>query len=216
MDAGKSFSYVFQDQNWLVKILIGGILSLIPILNLAVWGYWIEAMRNVAQGRDLPLPEWGEDFGGKLIKGIVIFVIFLIYSIPILLIYGCLAVLGAAAGDQEDAQSLVALLSLPLVCILFIYGLLLGIFSPAIFIQYATTGQLSSAFAFGRLFQLIGGNLGNYILAIVLGWVAGFIAFFGIIACFVGVFFTFFWAQLVTAHLYGQVARGPVPAPAAA
>jgi hypothetical protein len=37
--------------------------------------------------------------------------------------------------------------------------------------------------------------------------VAVYIAYFGVIACFVGLLFTMFWYYLVMAHLLGQVQR---------
>jgi len=57
---------------------------------------------------------------------------------------------------------------------------------------------------------LITGNLGNYIIALILAWVASVIAGFGVIACGVGVLFTSFWASLVMAHLFGQLQRASV------
>jgi hypothetical protein len=37
--------------------------------------------------------------------------------------------------------------------------------------------------------------------------VAGLVGKFGFILCIAGIFFTFFWAILVQANLYGQLAR---------
>jgi hypothetical protein len=41
-------------------------------------------------------------------------------------------------------------------------------------------------------------------MALLMSMVASFIAGFGVIACFVGVLFTQFYAQCVTGHAYGQ------------
>ena len=51
MDIGRSFTYMFEDQDWLKKILIGGVVNLIPIVNLAATGYFIEAIKNTAEGQ---------------------------------------------------------------------------------------------------------------------------------------------------------------------
>jgi hypothetical protein len=57
------------------------------------------------------------------------------------------------------------------------------------------------------MFSFISNNFGDYIIVILLVWVATFIASFGTILCGIGIFFTNFWAFLVTANLYGQLAR---------
>ena len=35
MQLGRAFSYVFEDEKWLTKTLINGLLNMIPIINLA-------------------------------------------------------------------------------------------------------------------------------------------------------------------------------------
>jgi len=48
MDIGKAFSFVTEDSDALKKILIGGIISMIPIVNFAAMGYIVEVIRRVA------------------------------------------------------------------------------------------------------------------------------------------------------------------------
>ena len=50
MDFGKAFTFAFDDKEWVTKLLIGGILSLIPIVNLVVVGYTLKTLKNVADG----------------------------------------------------------------------------------------------------------------------------------------------------------------------
>ncbi len=207
MDMGKAFTYVFDDESWITKIVIGGILGIIPILNFAVFGYVVETIHNVAQGLERPLPEWS-GFGEKLIKGLVVFIIYFIYTIPLWLLMGCVWAAALALGGGEGTQEgIITLLSTGVGCLGGLYGLIIGVLSPAILVNYAVTGQVGSAFRFGEIFGLITGNLGNYIIAILLTWLAGLIAGLGIIACGVGVVFTSFWASLVMAHLFGQLHR---------
>ena len=85
MDVGKSIGYVFEDKKWTNKLLIGLLVSIVPIVNFALLGWMIDIMRNVSKREPLPLPEWG-DFGDKFVKGAILFVVGLIYSLPLLLI----------------------------------------------------------------------------------------------------------------------------------
>jgi hypothetical protein len=42
------------------------------------------------------------------------------------------------------------------------------------------------------------------LIALLIAWLASFLAGFGIILCCIGVIFTSFYAQCVTGHVYGQ------------
>ena len=59
-------------------------------------------------------------------------------------------------------------------------------------------------------FDFIMKNLSNYVIAVLLGFVASFVAEFGIILCIVGVLFTLFIAYMVYAHLFGQLWKNRV------
>ena len=210
MDIGKSFSFVFDDENWIVKVLVGVVLSLIPIIGqVLMYGYGLELMKNVIEGRANPLPEW-DDWGGKVVKGIMYIVISLVYALPIILLGLCFggltAVLGAA--EAEDALNVIA--SIGGICyggFAFLYAILMALALPPAIGRYLDTGELGAAFRFGDVFALVRDNIGGWIIALVLAWLAGLIASFGVILCFVGVLFTAFWANLVMMHLWGGAYR---------
>jgi len=208
LDIGRSFTYMFEDESWIMKIVIGGILLFIPIINFMALGYVLEALKRTADGMDIPLPEW-DDFGGKFIKGLMAFLIALVYNIPTILAVclqtGLIAMAGAAESDA--LMSMTGLVTACVYCVVPLWGIVVVLVLPAAIIRYAVTGEFMSAFQFGEIFSFISGNIANYIVAIILYMVASFIASFGVIACFVGVLFTEFWAYLVMAHLLGQVQR---------
>ena len=210
MDVGKAFSFVFEDENWIVKLLIGGVLSLIPFVGvILLYGYGLELMQNVIQSRPRPLPDW-DDWEGKLVKGIMYIVIGLVYALPIIVLSVCFGLLLAALGaaEAEGAVNLVG--SLGGLCfggLAFLYGILMTLALPPAYGRYLETGELGAAFRFGQVFALVRNNIGGWLIALVLTWLAGLIAGFGLILCLVGVLFTAFWANLVMMYLWGDVYR---------
>jgi hypothetical protein len=226
MDIGKSFTYVFEDPNWIMKILIGGIVLLIPIVDFAVFGYMLTTMKNVADGQPNPLPEWS-DFGAHFMKGLYAFVGVLIYFLPAIVLGCCIFLLGLAGGlgagtagrNGGDAiGSVVGIGILCLQCLIALYALVAGLTLYAPLTRFAmSANQLSVFWDFRGNLAFIQKNLTNYIIALLIAWVASFVAEFGVILCIVGVLFTMFWAYLVSAHVFGQLWKTSAsPAPAMA
>jgi len=207
MDYGKAFTFVFEDKNWITKLLIGGLLSLIPIVNFVAIGYGLKVLKNVAEGKEQPLPEWS-DFGDYFVQGLVSSLGGLVWAIPAILLSMVIAFISAATGYEGDPQAAAAPVWLcvsGLSCLSGLYGLFLGAVTPAAMTHYAVSGEVGAMFRFGRIFKYITSNLGPYIIALLLGLVAAFIASFGVILCVIGVVFTGFWAMLVANYLLGQV-----------
>lgn len=211
MDIGKSFSYMFEDEDWLKKILIGGIISLVPILNFAALGYYLDAMKKVMGGQEIPLPEW--EVGNHFMKGLFIFLAGLIYSIPMILVMVVGGILVALLGGQgEEAGAAAGLCITALYCVIFLYALVLMVIMPAASILYAHTGEFGAFFRFGEILTLIKAKLGSYIVALLVAIAAFIIAeIVGSIACGIGIFFTMFWAYLVMSYLFGQYYRSVSP-----
>jgi hypothetical protein len=123
MDIGSSFTYMFEDESWIKKILIGGIVSLVPIVNFAALGYVVEVIRNVRDGRPTPLPEW-DDFGQYFMNGLWLAIIGLVYSIPFLLL-GCImfattggfAAMAGNGGPDEATAGALAIIPTCLGCL---------------------------------------------------------------------------------------------------
>jgi len=224
MDFGKAFTYVFEDKNWMMKVLIGGLISLIPIAGaIIVLGYMLTTMKNVADGQPEPLPEWA-NFGDFFMKGLYAFVGILVYFLPAILLYCCVMILsivassgvaGSAATSNSSAQaaggalaSVVGILTICLNCVLGLYALVAGLSLYAPLTRFAMTGnQLSVFWDFRGNFAFIQKNAANYVIALVVAWVAGIVAGFGIILCVIGVLFTSFWSSMVAAHAFGQMWR---------
>ncbi len=216
LNIGRSFTYMFDDEAWIKKIVIGGLLFFIPVVNFMVLGYMLEALKRTADGMDIPLPEW-EDLGGKFIKGLIFFVIGFIYQIPVMpllcLNFGLMGVYVLGVGgvsDKEILMNMARMFQACSNCVYLPYAIAVMFVAPAAMIRYAVTGDFLSAFQFGKILSFIRDNIANYIVALALALAAACISYLGVMACFVGLLFTLFWYYLVMAHLLGQVQRESV------
>jgi hypothetical protein len=209
MDIGKAFSYVFEDERWVSKVLIGGLVLLVPILNFAVFGYTLKLAQNVAQGNPRPLPEWGE-FGDHFMRGLYWIVIQLVYLLPAILLYvlfACVLVgAGSAASDRSsDGAGAIGALGVCLLPLIFLVALVGTVLAYAGIARFAATNTLSDAFKFAEVVALVRNNLGDWVLLLLVAILAGIVGQLGIIACGVGVLFTAFYGQCVNGHTLGQL-----------
>ena len=87
MEIGKAFSFVTEDEQWITKVLIGGLIQFVPLLGtIAILGYSYRVALNVARGNPRPLPAWGE-FGDFLGRGFMALVIQIVYLLPLIVLY---------------------------------------------------------------------------------------------------------------------------------
>ena len=209
MNFGLAFSFPFQDSKWIEKIVIAALISLIPIIGwLALLGWSVEIGRRVINGEDEVLAPWS-DFGGLLVDGLKAFVISLIFSIPLLVIwipYGFIAAL-IGSTDGDAAGGIIGALSLCFACVSILYSLALLFFIPASYGRLAATGEIGDALNVGELWRMISQNADAYLIVLLGYIVAGFIASLGVILCVIGVFLTSAYAVAVQGHLFGQAYR---------
>lgn len=211
MDIGRSFSYVLEDEDWWKKILIGGLLTLIPVFGQFYGlGYLVVAIKNVIDGREVPLPEAVEDMGGKFMKGLLFFVIGFVYMLPVILVAGCSGGLTAVFPqiiDDSDTVSIVTTIwSSCFGCLVLLYSIFAGLLLPFAIATYADTGTLGDAFKVGNMFGMLKANIGPAFIVLVMQVVAQMLASIaGTILCGIGLFATMFFAQLVMAYLYGTL-----------
>lgn len=215
MDIGKSFTFMFEDKDWIAKIAIGGLVVLLSMLIVPIpllVGYGLAVTKRVYEGDPNPLPEWN-NIGDLFVRGLYAMIGVLIWASPLILLVCCMALattaLGAtgSGGDSDGLAALGGLVIACLYCVLFVGGIAVNLFVYAPLTKFAINNQINTFWDFRGAWDFIRANPGNYLIAFLLTIVANFIAGFGIIACFVGVFFTTFWGYLVAAHLFGQVAR---------
>jgi hypothetical protein len=171
MDIGKSFSYQFEDKQWITKLSIGALISLVPVLNAALTGYMVGIIRNVAANDAEPLPDW-DHLGENFREGIVIAAASLVYATPIIILIclplGALALSGAVSqnGDwQELGRSLAGasgVLFACVLCLFILYIMLLSVIHPAILVIFSREGTFASCFKLREIIGLISHNAGAF------------------------------------------------------
>jgi len=231
VDIGKSFTYPFEDKQWVSKLGLGAIISLVPIVNFAMTGYMVGILRNMMNNAEEPLPNW-DDFGKKFMDGLMLVLAGLVYALPVIVL-SCLplsilsipAILSGNQNMKNLSDSLATaggVMFAGLACLFVVYGLALSVIFPAIYVLYSREGTFASCFKLREVFDLIGKNAGAYFTAwgmsIVAGLVVGLVAsivtgVLGWIPCFgwiVSIVITLgIGVYLVTiySHLFGQFAQ---------
>ena len=207
MEFGRAFSFVFDDEEWIKKVAIAALVSLIPIVGpllLAGWG--VGVTRRVIRGDATPLPDFS-DFGGTLADGFKVAVIGLVYMLPIILVQSCSGGIIAIAGPQVNEDTLTTIIAVSQACfgcLTLLYSIFVGLMLPAAIGKFADTDELKAAFRFGDVFGLVRDNVGAYVIVLLGSLVAGLVASLGVIACAIGVLFTGAYAAAINGHLTGQ------------
>lgn len=213
MDVGKSFTFVFEDEAWLTKLLLAAAILLlgvvfswmllIPlILALALLGgYGVEIVRQVIGGNLNELPEW-DNWGELIADGLKVIVIGIVYALPILVVSIFLSIpIGIFA---DNAQALSSLFSVLLSCLVLLWAIAVSIALPAAIVRWVAADDLSAAFRFGDVFGFVRDNLATYLITFIMSWVANLIGQLGSAVCGIGWLVTVPYAVMVTSHLYGQ------------
>ncbi len=189
---GRSFTYMFEDPEWLQKILVGAVFVLLSFILIGIpflLGYVLQLVRNVSNGNPLPLPAWDE-LGEKFTKGLLFFVVIVIWAIPLIIIHFILAMIPCLGWIASVALSIA-----------------FAMVMPYIYVRFARSGNIADAFDFAGMIAFLTQNTVNLLLVALLSIVFGILASLGFIALIIGYFFTAFWAQLGIGYLYGEVVR---------
>ena len=209
-DFAKPFSFVFQDPQWVSKILIGGLFYLAGFLIVGwffLLGYVARMTRNVITGAEHPLPEW-EDLSEYFSEGLRLAAVGLTYVLPFIgLAFVFLIPMGILSNFDNGAGEMVGgCMAVIVSAIVVPLSLAMLVFMPASLLFAIVEQRYSAAFEFGRIWAFIKNNIGNYMLAVVVYLIARMIGI-GIFMLCIGVIFTAFWAILVTAYGFAQAYR---------
>jgi len=227
MDIGRSLTYMFEDEKWTNKVVVGAAVNMIPILNFASAGYMLATIRNLANDVTPSLPTW-DDFGDYFVKGLVLTIIGLIYALPLLILSCCpISVMFPLTIPQnEDVAVAWGAIGLAVLGVFGLLGLLYALayifVMPAVILHYASTENFSAAFQFSKIFAFIRVNISSYLKVwlylllvgvvigigeLVVGAILGWIPICGWIILWVIGLGVAFWTYLVTAYVCGSFAR---------
>src|SRR4051812_8761078 len=164
----KPLAFVFEDPNWIGKVLMGALFSLAAIVLIGVffiYGYLARLVRNVVDGVEHPLPEWtelGEMFG----EGAMLFVATILYMFPIFFFAAIMFPIALISGiDNPGAQIVGAGAMVVLMLILVPLGFAMAVWIPAAILHAAVKRDFRAAFDFRTIAAFIKNNALNYVLA---------------------------------------------------
>ncbi|MCU0630760.1 MAG: DUF4013 domain-containing protein [Methanoregulaceae archaeon] len=160
-----------------------------------IMGYVMRIYRGV-----VPSPELDE-WGGMFIDGIKLFIVAIIYAIPIIIVE--FAVIGSAgvaflttmSNPMADPNAVMALVGSVLfgVIILILVAIIIELIAIIGMVRFARTNSFGQAFNFGAIFDTIGRiGIASYILAlIVLAIIVGIIEVICLVIPYIGLLILF-------------------------
>jgi len=185
---GDSFGWPFQDPGWFGKMVVQGLIFIIPIVGwIALTGWLVLTIDNYRAGRrELP------PAGFHLERGVPLFVVLFVYTlvigIPVSLLYSV-----GGSGHNAAVSGLAGLINLAL-------SLLFAFIAPSV-ILHTYRGGLNGGFDVGAVWQTATANTSNTIVAGLLVYVARIIGFVGFLLCCVGALFTIPYSVAITAGI---------------
>src|ERR1700682_311800 len=209
--AFEAFGLPFRDPQWAGKIVVQGLILIIPIVGLiALAGWMLMTFDNFRAGRQELAPA-----GFHLSRGIGLFGAWLIYAVVLSLPGDILTGIGRGMNNANHAlytggplMSLGSLLN-------FAAQLLLYFLLPSIIVMTYHHG-FSGGLDVQGVWRLATSNTQNSVVAGLVMFLAGIVAALGIVACCIGVFFTGAYAAAVMTGVASWFERAQAPSPSGA
>lgn len=201
MNFSKAFTYIFDDKDWLTKLILPVLCSLIPFIGpFVLSGYITRLIHNVETGQALPLPQM--DFAEDLAKGFKWFVIGLVYVIPAILLCFFMAAVFSLAADENSV--IAVLFGLLAAGALMVYIIFLLFFLPVVQAQFAMGQTIKSGFQITKAFRMLVNNFSAWLQVAAGGLIAALISPIGGILLVIGTVISSTYSSLMVSHLTGQ------------
>jgi hypothetical protein len=198
---GDAFGWAFKDPSWLSKIVVQGLILIIPIVGwIAATGWLMMAFENARAGRNELPPA-----GFHLARGIGIFGVYVIYSIVLNIPSSILNGIGSQGlvyRCPTSSNCSYVYVGGPLSGLGSLWGFVAGLFLdflvPTLIVMVYHSG-FAGGFDLARVWRYATSNVTNSVIGGLIIFVTGFIAAAGLIACCIGFFFTAIYAFSVQA-----------------
>jgi len=206
---GESFSYA-KDAVW-GKWGRWILLVISTIIFPLIMGYVVRIYSGVK-----PAPEPG-NWVGMFIDGLKLWIIGIIYAIPIFILALIFVI---PAGMMSDPMTALGTIGIGLI-VMLIVGLIITLISTIGMIRFAQKDSMGQAFAFGAILEHIGKiGWGSYIIALIVLWIAGIVFGFivgilsaiPIIGWLIALFLSPFWIIFVARYMTLIYESAPAPA----
>lgn len=211
MNFGSAFAFQFSQEDWITKILLASLVSLIPIMGLYfLTGWTLDIAARVIKEDTTLLPAL--DFSTNLKRGFKAFVITTVHLLPNLIFLAPLLVITLLTQNSSSINSVSPAMTISSLCItllMFFYNLLIIFILPAALGNFLLKGEkIGDGLHIRETFILIRQAPGAYCLVFLGSLLSGMIiAPLGGIICGVGALVTTVYAQSIYGSLLGQAYR---------
>jgi hypothetical protein len=204
-----SIAWPSRDPEWVGKVLLTGLILLIPIVGqLVVLGWTLAALDNLRAGRPV-LPPAGFSY---IARGVDLFIVFLVYYVAVAVVAGAMFAAGLAISlsVQGGAGMIGVVLILLAYALALLLGLVLGLVTPPIIVA-TERGGIAGGLNVAGLVRLIRVDFEESLRAGLFALVASIIGGLGAIACLVGQYFTMPYGYAVLAGVVHHYERNVGP-----
>jgi len=203
-----SVAWPSRDPEWVRKVLLTGLILIIPVVGwLVLLGWMLAALDNLRAGRPV-LPEAGFSYLGR---GVNLFVVHLVYVVALALVFGVpfgggLALMLSSSSAASLAGIVLILLSYAIV---LVAALGLTLVTPAIVVA-TERGGIGGGLNVSGVVRLVRLDVDESLHAGLFALVATLIGSIGAVACLIGQFFTTPYGYAVLAGVVHHFERNAV------
>lgn len=226
MNIGRALTFFTEDERWVEKTAIGIGVILVSLLTsivlvgllgfLVLLGYSVRLVQNVRDDVHPALPEWNQ-WGADLGRGLKLFVVQFVWSLPILLTTVPLIIITAFLADSgRSGEELAGIVFLCTACISLVFGIAYAILQPGFTIAFIKNEMIGDGLQVSNIWNWTLQHIGDVIIVAIVYMVGSSLIMLlggivGTILCLVGLIVTIPLSILTItyfqSHLYGQLAQ---------